>query len=203
MKTPIALVATASLLLALAGCAGLSSVPPPNAQPTTAVTQSTEQSGRFIALVGPHRQHAEPFLGVSGTNFYALRSWIDTRNGETAHQLYVENSYFGAERNWEAARSDRGEKLRFVAISKNEISCNNGCSYAEEFAAALPEALLRANPQGKPAGLAVSFTAHSGAEQTIIVPGDLILKQLAAIDEARATRPTASAAPPPTPNPPR
>jgi hypothetical protein len=198
MKPPIARVAAAILLVALAGCAGLASAPPPNALPAAAVARSTEQGGRFIALVGPRRQHAEPFLGVSGTNFYALRSWIDTRNGETAHQIYVENSYFGAERHWEAARSDRGDKLRFVAISKNEISCTSSCSYAEEFAAVLPEALLRANPQGKPAGLAVTFTAHSGAEQTISVPGDLIVKQLAAIDEARATLPTAAATPPPT-----
>jgi hypothetical protein len=195
MKTLIARLAPAALLLALTGCAGLSSVPAPNAQPATAVTQSTEEGGRFIAFVGPRRQHAEPFLGVSGTNFYALRSWIDTLNGETAHQLYVENSYFGAERTWEAARGPAGEKLRFIPISKNEISCNNGCSYAEEFAAILPEALLRANPQGRPGGLAITFTAHSGAEQTIIVPGDLIQMQLAAIDEARATLPAAAAAP--------
>jgi hypothetical protein len=201
MKTPISLVAAASVLMALAGCAGVASAPPPGTQSATAVTKSTEQGGRFIVFVGPRRPHAEPFLGVPGTNFNALRSWLDTRNGETAHQLYVEDSYFGAERNWEAARDKEGHALRFIAISKNEISCENGCSYAEEFASALPEALLRASPQGLP----VSFTAHSGARQTIIVPGDLVAKQLAAIDEARATLPTAAAAPPPAPpaNPPR
>src|SRR5712691_7983446 len=194
MKTPTTLSA-AALLAALAGCAGLSSAPPPSAQPATAVTRSVAQDGKFIALVGPRRQHAEPFLGVPGTNFDALRSWIDTRTGETAHQLFVEDSYFGAERNWEAARYNAGEKLRFIAISKNEITCDRGCSYAEEFAAALPEGLLRANPQG----LAVAFTARSGAEQTIIVPGDLVEKQLAAVAEARASLPTAAAAPPPDP----
>jgi len=109
------------------------------------------------------------------------------------HQLYVEDSYFGAERNWEAAADPAGQKLRFIAISKNQITCENGCSYAEEFAAGLPEALLRARPQGLP----ITFTAHSGARQTIIVPGDLIAKQLAAVDEARVTLPTASATPPP------
>src|SRR5712691_12805181 len=161
MKTPTALFA-AALLAALAGCAGLSRAPPPSAQPATAVTRSVEQDGKFIALVGPRRRHAEPFLGVPGTNFDALRSWIDTRTGETAHQLFVEDSYFGAERNWEAARDGRGQKLRFIAISKNEITCENGCSYAEEFAAAVPETLLRASPQG----LAVNFAAHAGPEKT-------------------------------------
>src|SRR6266436_5655658 len=191
MKSPIARVAAALLLMALAGCAGLSGGPPPSAPAATGITRSIEQDGRFITLVGPRRPHGEPFLGVPGTNFAALRSSIDTKTGESVHQLYVEDSYFGAERNWEAARDPAGQALRFIAISKNQISCDNGCSYAEEFAAGLPEALLRARPQWLP----ITFTAHSGARQTIIVPGDLIAKQLAAVDEARATLPTASAAP--------
>ena len=198
MTAPKALL-TAALLLALAGCAGSSSAPPPSVPPATEVARSVEQDGKFISLVGPRRQHAEPFLGVPSTNFYALRSWLDTRNGEVAHQLYVEDSYFGAKRNWEAARDKAGEKLRFVEISNNEITCNPGCSYAEEFAAALPEALLRANLQG----LIVTFTAKSGADKTLIVPGELIAKQLAAVDDARTTLPTAAASAPPPAAPPK
>ena len=194
MSIPTARLAAASLLIALAGCAGLQGAPTPANVPATAtVTKSIEQGGKFIALVGPRRPHGEPFLGVPDTNFDALRSWIDTRTGETAHQLYVEDSYFGAERNWEAARIQAGPALRFIPISKNKITCDNGCSYAEEFAATLPEALLRTSQRG----LAVSFTAHTGAEQTILVPGELIARQLAAVDAARTTLPAASAAPPP------
>ena len=198
MKTLSALTAAACLLAALTGCVGAPGAPPPKVVTATGVTRSEEQGGRFIEFVGPQQPHGEPFLGVSGTNFDALRSWIDTRSGETAHQLYVEDSYFGAERNWEAAHVLGGQALRFIPISKNEITCQNGCSYAEEFAAGLPEALLRESPRG----LAISFTAHSGAEQTIIVPADLIQKQLAAVDEARASPRAASAAPAPA-NPPR
>jgi hypothetical protein len=198
MKTPIALCAAASLMAALSACAGLANSPSSNAtfasgQLATAVARSTEQGGRFIALVGPKRQHAEPFLGVPGTNFYALRSMIDTRTGETSHQLFVADSYFGAERNWETARDGRGQLLRFIPISKNEITCENGCSYAEEFAAALPEPLLRASPQG----FAVGFTAKSGAQQTISVPSDVVANQLSAVAEARAGLPQAAATPPP------
>ena len=196
MKPAVALVAAS--LLALAGCTGLSGAPPPSTPAASGVSRSTEAGGRFVTFVGPRRPTGEPFLGVPGTNFAALRSSIDTKTGEVAHQLYVEDSYFGAERNWEAAADPAGQKLRFIAISKNQITCDNGCSYAEEFAAGLPEALLRARPQGLP----ISFTARSGARQTIIVPSDLIQKQLAAIDEARAILPTASTALPPA-NPPR
>src|SRR5580704_7706183 len=169
----------------LAGCADL-------AQPGNAVTRSQEQGGRFVTLAGPRLQHAEPFLGVADTNFYLLRSMIDTRTGEIAHQLYVEDSYFGAERGWNAARDASGQPLRFIAIGKNEITCENGCSYAEEFAAALPEALLRANPRG----LTVVFSARSGAEKTIAVPGELVGKQLAALGEMRGTSPTTAAGSP-------
>jgi hypothetical protein len=193
MKFPIALFAAPALLAVLSACTGVPDTPAASGQLATAVARSVGQGGKFIALVGARRQHAEPFLGVAGTNFFALRSMIDTRNGETAHQIFVEDSYFGAERNWEAAHDGRGGKLRFIPISKNEITCGNGCSYAEEFAAALPETLLRAGPQG----LAVGFTAHSGATKTVTVPGDLVANQLAAVAEARAGLPTASATPPP------
>jgi hypothetical protein len=183
------------LLLALAGCGVLSSGPPASLGSGNTVTEWTEGGGRFIALVGPRRQHAQPFLGVPGTNFYALRSWLDTRTGEQVTQLYVENSYFGAERNWQAARLAAGAKLRFIPIGKNEITCDNGCSYAEEFGADLPLALLQASPQG----LTVAFTAKSGAEMTIAVPGELVEKQLAALAAARARVPTAAVPAPPPP----
>jgi hypothetical protein len=180
--------AAAALLAALAGCAGPAEAPSAAGPAATSVT--AEPGGRFVTFVGPRRQHAEPFLGVPGTNFFALRSWLDTRSGEVSHQLYVEDSYFGAEKKWEKARDKTGGSLRFVAIAKNEISCDQGCSFAEEFAVALPEALLRANPQG----LSVTIAAHSGAERTIAVPGDLVARQLAAVDAARASRPATAAA---------
>ncbi len=177
------------LLAALAGCASLSGEPPSAATSADTVSRAAEQGGKFLAFIGPRRQHAAPFLGVPGTNFWALRSWLDMRSGERVHQLYVEDSYFGAERNWAAARDAQGQKLKFIPISKNEITCDNGCSYAEEFGADLPEGLLRASPKG----LTVIFTAKSGAEMTVAVPGELIAKQLAAVDAARAARPAAAA----------
>jgi hypothetical protein len=173
-----------ALLVALSGCGG-QSLPVAGVTPASEVSRSVEQGGRFIALVGPRRQHAEPFLGVPSTNFYALRSWVDTRTGEAVHQLYVSDSYAGAERKWNAARGAQGSELRFVEISRNEITCERGCSYAEEFAATLPEALL----QQSVAGLTVTFSAMSGAQKTITVPGELIQKQLAALAAARPGRP--------------
>lgn len=184
-----------ALLAALAGCGG--GEPPPQLL-ANAVTLTAEQGGRFLAFVGPRRQHAPPFLGVPNTNFYALRSWIDTRSGETVHQLYVENSYAGAERNFNAAHDGEGQPLKFVPISKNEISCENGCSYAEEFAAALPEPLLRASPQG----LKVVFGSKLGLNLTIALPGEFIAGELAAVDTTRAHLPKtagAAAAAPPSP----
>ena len=180
--------------ITLFGCGDLAGILP-TAEPADAVIRTQQQSGRFVTLAGPRLQHAEPFLGVDNTNFYLLRSMTDTRTGEIAHQLYVEDSYFGAERGWNAARDATGQPLRFIPIGKNQITCENGCSYAEEFAAVLPEALLRANPQG----LTVVFTARSGAAKTISVPAGLVGKQLAALGEMRVALPVAAAAASPAP----
>jgi hypothetical protein len=189
------------LLLAavLAGCGGVASAPATGRQPT-AIAVSTEKGGRFVGLTGPRRSHAEPFLGVADTNYYALRTWIDRQSGETVHQLYVSDSYAGPPRDWNAARDAQGRSLRFIPISRNEITCQPSCSYAEEFAAAIPEPELRSAT----GGLIVTFTARSGAVKTIAVPADLVRAQVTGLDRVRAGLATAAAAPmPPTPSPPR
>jgi hypothetical protein len=172
---------------------------PPAVENPNAVKVTQQQGGKFIVVAGPKRRHAEPYLGIASTNFDLLRSFIDTRTGGVAHQLYVQDSYGGRTRNWNAARLATGQSLRFLPITVSEVTCENGCSYAEEFAAALPEPLLRASPQG----LAVVFTSRSGNEKTIVVPPDLIAQQLAAIAEARAARPAAVAPVTPAPAAPR
>ena len=167
----------ASLVVALTACAQLT--PAKTAAPGTPVVASRQDlSSRFVAFVGPKTQHAPPFLNIPGTNFYCLRSFVDLQTGEAAHQLYVSDSYFGAERGWNAARDSTGAALPFVPIGRNEISCNAGCSYAEEFAANLPESALRTSPDG----LAVTFSSSSGDEKTILVSGARIAAQLAAVD---------------------
>ncbi len=112
-------------------------------------------------------------------------------------QLYVSDSYAGQPRDWNAARDAQGRPLRFIPISKNEITCQQGCSYAEEFAAVIPEAALR-NATG---GLTVTFTARSGAEKTIAVPAELVKAQVTGLDRVRTGLATAAA--PTTPAPPR
>jgi hypothetical protein len=165
--------------LALNSCAGPS--PPQQATGAPVVKAREDSSQRFIGFVSPKAQHAPPFLGVPETNFYCLRSFVDQRTGETAHQLYVTDSYFGTERGWNAARDSAGGSLPFVAIGDDEISCDAGCSYVEEFAAKLPESTLRTSR----ANLAVTFSSRSGDEKTIVVPAEQISAQLAAIDGRR------------------
>jgi len=165
--------------MAPTSCAQLTLRPPDGG---VLVTEAREDSShRFILFIGPGAQHAPPFLGIPETNFYCLRSFVDRRTGETAHQLYVTDSHFGAERGWNAAHDGAGNPLPFVAIGHDQISCDAGCSYVEEFAANLPEGTLRTSPDG----LAVTFSARSGDEKTIVVPVDRIAAQLAAIDATR------------------
>jgi hypothetical protein len=166
------------LTAALTACAH----PQPSAESgATVVAAREDATPRFIGVIGARAQHAPLFLGVPETNFYCLRSFVDRRTGETEHQLYVSDSYYGKERRWDAARDGAGRSLRFVEIGREEITCDGGCSYAEEFAASIPESELRANPRD----LTVTFTARSGAEKTISLSGSQIRAQLAAVDVRR------------------
>ena len=166
--------------VALSSCAEIAPQQPATGTPPIVATRE-DSSQRFITFVSPKAQHAPPFLGVPETNFYCLRSFVDRRTRETAHQLYVTDSYFGAERGWNAARDNAGAPLAFIAIGRDEITCDAGCSYVEEFAAKLPESALRASPDG----LAVTFSSRSGDEKTIVVPAEQLAAQLAAIDARR------------------
>ena len=179
MSCPLRGFLVISLGVALASCAAVA--PPQSPTGTPGVEAHEDSPHRFITFVGAKAQHAPPFLGIPETNFYCLRSFVDRRTGETAHQVYVSDSYFGSERGWNAARDSAGSPLQFVQISHDEISCDLGCSYVEEFAAILPESKLRASP----GGLSVTFLSPSGAEKTIVISGDTIAAQLAAIAARR------------------
>lgn len=165
------------------------------AAPGAAVAPTGEEpSSRFIGVIGTRAQHAPLFLGVAETNFYCLRSFVDRRTGETEHQLYVSDSYSGTERRWKAARDAAGRPLRFIEVSRNQITCDGGCSFVEEFAANIPESELRASPEG----LTVIFTAGSGAEKRIVVSSAQISAQLAAVDMRRTpVQPASALAQPP------
>jgi hypothetical protein len=166
------------------------SAPAPSGAVRPATSAESEPSARFIFFVGPRRQHDPPFLGVPYSNFYCLRSFFDRQADETAHQLYVADSYFGAERDWDGAHDAAGHALRFAHIGTDKITCENGCAYEEEFAATIPEAELRASAQG----LTVTFTSHSGKTMTIDLSGEQIASQLAAVDAERNRLPPQAAA---------
>ncbi len=166
------------LALALAACVPL---PPARVAPTGGGVTESAVSPRFLAFTGRKMQHDPPFLGVPDTNFYLLRSWLDRRTGEARYQLYVSDSYAGAERDWDMARDGAGRPLAFVAISRHQIACIEKCSWVEDFAADLPEAELRASPDG----LSVIFAARSGDAKRIDLPPPEIIAQLRAVDAAR------------------
>jgi hypothetical protein len=169
------------LAFALAACVPL---PQARVMPTGGGVVVSAVSPRFLAFTGRKLPHDPPFLGVPDTNFYVLRSWLDRRTGEARYQLYVSDSYSGAERNWDAAHDGAGRPLAFVAIDHHQIACIEECSWAEDFAADLPESELRASPEG----LSVVFTARSGAAKRIDLAPAEITAQLRAVDAARAQR---------------
>lgn len=190
MTTHRRLFLAASLALAVAACAAPA---PPETAAQDGAAAGQDQSPRFIGVIGAKARHAPPFLGVPDTNYYRLRSFVDRRTGETLHQLYVSDSYSGAERHWSAARDGAGHPLRFFKIDEHEITCSGGCAYLEEFAATIPEGELRASPRG----LAVIFASTSGAEKRITISAAQIAAQLASVDARRSPVQPASASQPP------
>jgi hypothetical protein len=170
--------AGALMLLALGACAPRA---PPLLSPVPGVAVRRTALSRYVEIVGPERQHAPPFLGVPGTNFFVLRSWLDRRTGRATTQLYVSDSYRGPQRIWDAAYDPAGRALPFTAIDRERISCRGGCSWTEDFAAGIPERELDAAP----GGLAVAFVARSGFRKTIIVTARQIRLQRAAVAAAR------------------
>ncbi len=186
----------AALALALGGCAALQpeeKLPPQPQAPGVELTK--EQGGRFIAFVGPRKQHTAPFLNVDDTNFFCLRSWLDNKTGETAHQLYVEDSYYGGPYMWNGAYDTADAKLKLIPISRNQISCEQGCSFADEFAADLPEGYLRDHK----GGFAVTFTSANGKTLAIDVPAEFVTAELEAVDAVKAVAANATANPPASP----
>lgn len=159
----------------------------------SAVVIREDLSGQVIAVIGLKEQHDPPYLDVPYTNFSCLRSFLDRRTGETAHQLYVAASY-DRNHDWSAAHDGAGQTLNFIPISRFKIACDakNNCSYAEEFAAMLPESELSRYPQG----FSVTFTDSAGDAQTITVSARQTAAQLAAMAELekRAAPPSPAAA---------
>jgi hypothetical protein len=170
------------VLLALAGCAHLS---PPIWSPVPGIVVHRTALSRYVEIVGPERQHAPPFLGVPGTNFFVLRSWLDRRTGRATTQLYVSNSYQGPERGWNAAYDPAGKSLPFTLIGRDRISCRRGCSWSENFAAEISAHAFDAAADG----LAITFAARSGAKMTIALTARQIRLQRAAIAAVRLTNP--------------
>lgn len=171
-----------------AACAPVTPQPSPGPATTSATTTVAVRenlSGRFIALIGPKAQHDPMYLDTPGTNFFCLRSFIDRQSGEIAHQLYVAASY-DQKREWDTVRDSAGLPLPFIPISRYPIACDgkNNCSYAEEFAATIPEGELRANPSG----LAIIFSDRAGNAETINVSAKQIGAQLAAVEAHKNDR---------------
>jgi len=189
-------IASAIVALALGGCADMhpeEKLPPQTQAPGVELTK--EQNGRFIAFVSPRQQHSPPFLGVDDTNFFCLRSWLDNKTGETAHQLYIEDSYYGGPYLWNGVYDTANTKLNLVPISRNQITCELGCSFADEFAAELPEAYLR----GHKDGFAVTFISSNGKTLAVKVPADMVTAELNAVDAVKDVAAKAAANPPRAP----
>ena len=113
--------------------------PADDRQPT-AVALSTRQGGRFDRCL-TDRAGSMPsrFSASPRPTSIACAAAIDRRNRRDRTTSFTCPTAIPARaRGWNAARDARGRPLRFIPISQDEITCQPSCSYAEEFAAAIP-----------------------------------------------------------------
>jgi hypothetical protein len=154
-------------------------IPPEPPLPTVKVEDSQfEPAAKFTGIAVTY--------GGMGENAYFLRSWVHKTTGHVQHQLYVADSYEGSWALWNAANSQTAQSLEFIPISRKVVSCGaySRCSYAEDFAVTIPDAMLREHQDG----LAVKFYAKSGREMVLKLTARQIRRQLMAIDGFLAAR---------------
>ena len=173
--------AAALLGLALSACTQNRPPPVAGAPGHPAVVVREDVSQRYIEFIGPKILFAKPFLGVPDTNYFALRSWLDRQTGAVTHQLYVSESHVGPRRHWTSARDAEGDPLPVAAIGSHKIACDPACSYSEDVAASLSDALL----QKSRGDLAVTFGAEGGRQKTITVPAAVVQVELATVEAWR------------------
>ena len=172
-------------------CAGLRRRAPAVATPANAVKLTDEQDGRFIGLVGPQAQPCRARISAcASTNFYLLRSFIDTRTGEIAHQLYVAGQLFRRK-----AQLERGARTRLAS------RCASSRSAATRSPASTAAPTPRNSPPRCPSRCCAptrrasrsSSRARSGDRKTILVAADLITQAARrGRCRARAARPDAA-----------
>ena len=149
------------------------------------------QQPQFVQIEDDQFSQRATFIGIEIIDNPArgdfkqwfIRSFVDKRSGELAHQLYVHIRYFGERRRYEAAADDHATSLRFVRIDRERGACHYGdCDYEEDFGFELGDKTLRerAGP-----GFQVKVVAHSGDSLILTIAPGQIVAQLATIDAYR------------------
>lgn len=176
----------------LMGCQASYSPPPQTVipPPSTAIRPPPPAS---VKVEDSKFENAVTFIGIEGRhvgnqyNRYFLRSFMNKKSGQVAHQLYVSDHYDGYWEIWSRANSEDAQPLEFVSISRDVVYCGSGyagCSLSEVFGAFIPDTDLRTHQDG----YSVKFYAKSGKQMVIRLSSEQIRKQLKAIDDFQITK---------------
>lgn len=169
------LVAALVASVGLAGCAVRPPVPP------HAVVK-TDQFSSTASVIGPS-MFDNPFGGIDRS--WHLRTIIDKKSGLATDQLYVEISYIGDWKYFNAASDQDATDLPVTVIDRSVGDCYGGCSLYETVGVGLDDAKLRAHAA---TGYAIKLYAHDGDSLILPITPQMISLQMAAIDKYTSKR---------------
>jgi hypothetical protein len=122
---------------------------------------------------------------------WLLRTWLDMKSPLRRHQLYFSVNYFGDWRHFFGASDDTANRLKFVGIDKEVLSCDSyGCFYIETFGVDIAETFLRSRIKD---GFEVKTLAQDGTSTIFAVTAEQIGAQLAEVDRLSTTLPNPKA----------
>jgi hypothetical protein len=160
-------------------------------QPMAEITQIREREDRFRPyreLVSGVMKVGDAVNGGRKTLIARIDRTTGSRKTLVASEIYYQDDHH---RTYEAARNERAESLRFVAVNHEGARCRRSpaCMHIERIEIEVPEEQLRRAPA---TGYQIKILARNGPDGLITIPQPVIAALLAKVD---AEPPVAAVAP--------
>ena len=173
--SPFRWIAVATAIV-LSGCA-MHPIETANSPPVPPKIEDDKFSSQ-ITLIG-ETLYVNPYGGLFRA--WKIRSWVTKTTKQIEHQLYVETSYIGEWKHFNAAADDHANALPVHIISSSVGNCMGGCSLYETVGIDLSQTLLEAN---RDSGFEIKLSAQDGSSVILAISKQQVIGQLDGMQRA-------------------